>query len=356
LEQADGTAWMAFYCQIMLQIALELSEHDHVYEEMAIKFAEHFFWISSAMTGGEETGHDMWDNEDQFFYDVLCLPDGHTTLLKIRSLVGLLPLCAATVFAPDIEERYPQLVKRVRNFLTDHPELMVNMTRKNEAGTFLLSIMDETRLRHVLKKMLDENEFLSPYGIRSISRYHAENPYIFYVNGQQYRFDYWPAESESGMFGGNSNWRGPIWFPINALIVRALHNLHLYYGDNFKIECPTGSGNMMNLADISAEIANRLTNIFIRDETGKRALYDNIEKFQNDPHWRDHLMFYEYFHGDTGSGVGANHQTGWSGFVAALIHLFIGGSGKRFLKLREEKMKTTVIVQAEQSKTGIAAN
>jgi len=344
LEQADGTAWMAFYCQVMLQMALELAEHDRVYEEMAIKFAEHFFWISSAMAGGEEAGYDMWDNEDHFFYDILCLPDGQTTLLKIRSLVGLLPLCAATVFPPDMEERYPEMLKRVRTFLTEQPELAVNMTRKNEAGTFLLSVMDESKLRYVLAKMLDENEFLSPYGIRSISRYHAANPYIFYVNGQQYRVDDWPAESESTMFGGNSNWRGPIWFPINALIVRALHNLHLYYGNNFKVECPTGSGNLMNLSEVAGEIAHRLTNIFMRNENEQRPLYDGIDKFQKDPNWRDYLMFFEYFHGDTGAGVGANHQTGWSGFVATLIQLFDGGVGKRLLKRREERMKTATFV------------
>ncbi len=344
LEQADGTAWMAFYCQVMLQMALELAEHDSVYEEMAIKFAEHFFWIASAMSGNGDGTHNMWDKEDQFFYDVLCLPDGQTTLLKVRSLVGILPLCAATVFPPDLGERYPEMARRVLTFLGDHSQLTEGMTRRNEAGTILLSIMDETKLRAVLRRMLDETEFLSPYGIRSISRYHATNPYIFYVNGEQHRVDYWPAESESGMFGGNSNWRGPIWFPINALIVRALHNLHLYYGDNFKIECPTGSGHLMNLSEVAEEIADRLTNIFVRNENGERPLYDGIEKFQQDPNWRDYLMFFEYFHGDTGAGVGANHQTGWSGFVAALIHLFRGESGKKFLKRREEKMKTHVDV------------
>jgi hypothetical protein len=350
LEQADGTAWMAFYCQIMLQIALELSEHDHVYEEMAIKFAEHFFWIASAMAGGEEGTYKMWDEEEKFFFDMLCLPNGQTTLLKIRSLVGLLPLCAATVFPPDIEERYPELLKRVRNFLVEHPNLTVNMTPKNASGAFMLSIMDERKLRSVLQKMLDENEFLSRYGIRSISRYHATNPFVLYVNFEEYRVDYWPAESKSGMFGGNSNWRGPIWFPINALIVRALHNLYLYYGDSFKIECPTGSGNIMNLSEVASEIANRLTNIFLRDENQKRALYDDIPKFQTDPHWRDYLMFYEYFHGDTGSGVGANHQTGWSGFVAILIQLFEGEGGRRFMQRREEKMRTTVVTPTDKTK------
>ena len=351
LEQADGTAWMAFYCQVMLQIALELAEHDHVYEELATKFAQHFFWIASAMAGGEDSGYKMWNEEDHFFYDLLCLPNGETVPLKVRSLVGLLPLCAATVFPPSLEEKYPEMLKRIRTFLAEQKELAVNMTPKNSNGAFLLSIMDESKLRDVLKVMLDENEFLSPYGIRSISRYHKEHPYVFNVNGQEYRVDYWPAESESYMFGGNSNWRGPVWFPINALIVRALANLHLYYGDNFRIECPTGSGNFMNLSEIANEIAGRLTKIHLRDENQRRALYDNIDKFQNDPQWRDYLMFYEYFNGDNGSGVGASHQTGWSGFVAVLIQLFEGGGGRRLLKRREGEMKTTVLTERVNAET-----
>jgi len=342
LEQADATAWMAFYCQVMLQISLELATHNQVYEEMAIKFTQHFFWIASTMAGGSDSGHKMWDEEDHFYYDVLVMPNGDACPLKIRSLVGLLPLCAASVFPPALEERFPEMLRRVRSFLSEQSELAVNMTPKNANGAFLLSIMDESKLRDVLKVMLDENEFLSPYGIRSISRYHAEHPYIFNANGQEYRVDYWPAESESGMFGGNSNWRGPIWFPINALIVRALHNLHLYYGDNFKIECPTGSGNLKNLSEVAEDIALRLTGIFLTDKNGRRPLYGNDEKSQNDPHWKDHLMFYEYFHGDTGAGVGANHQTGWSGFVAALIQIFVAEGGRRFVRKREEEMKTTV--------------
>jgi hypothetical protein len=345
LQQADATAWMAFYCQVMLQIALELAEHDKVYEEMAIKFTEHFFWIASAMAGDEGYRYKMWDDNDKFFYDVLCLPNGEAIPLKVRSLVGLLPLCAASVFPPSLEQRYPELLKRVRTFLSEQKELAVNMTPKNANGAFLLSIMDESKLRDVLKVMLDENEFLSPYGIRSISRYHREHPYIFYVSGQEHRVDYWPAESESGMFGGNSNWRGPIWFPINALIVRALHNLHLYYGDDFKVECPTGSGNLMNLSQIATELANRLTNIFLRGEDGMRPLYDGIDKYQQDPYFRDYLLFFEYFHGDTGAGVGAKHQTGWSGFVAALIQIFSAEGGRRFIKRREDEMKTRVAVQ-----------
>ena len=348
LEQADGTAWMAFYCQVMLQIALELAEYDKVYEDMAIKFAQHFYWIASAMAG-EGGGYKMWNEEDRFFYDLLCLPSGDSIPLKIRSLVGLLPLCAAAAFPATLEQRCPEILKRVRIFLDDHPELAVNMTRKNEAGTFLLSIMDESKLRAVLEKLLDEKEFLSSYGIRSISRYHEEHPYVFFVNGQEYRVDYWPAESKSGMFGGNSNWRGPIWFPINALIIRGLLNLHLYYGEEFRVDCPTGSGNLMTLSEIANEIAHRLTGVFVRNENGKRPLYDDIDKFQNDPNWRDNLLFYEYFHGDSGAGVGANHQTGWSGFVAILIQLFAGAGGRRFIKKAEAAMKTTTVEQTHDT-------
>jgi hypothetical protein len=357
LEQADGTAWMAFYCQVMFQISLELTAHDPIYEEMAIKFAQHFYWIASAMSGNEWANYKMWDDEDHFYYDLLCLPNGQTSLLKTRSMVGLLPLCAATAFPPNVEERFPELVRRVRDFLTEHPELTEGMTRKSDAGTFLSSIMDENKLRYVLKRMLDENEFLSPYGIRSISRYHAEHPYILNIHGMEYRVDYWPAESESSMFGGNSNWRGPIWFPINALIVRALHNLHLYYGDRFKIECPTGSGKLMNLSEVAKEIGNRLIAIFLRGKDQKRPLYDEISKFQTDPHWRDYVLFYEYFHGDKGSGVGASHQTGWSGFVATLIQLFMSVKGKQFLEKREETMHTNVVVQiSDEITTGIPAS
>jgi hypothetical protein len=345
LEQADGTAWMAFYCQVMLQMALELTNHDRVYEAMAIKFTQHFFRIAATMSGEEEGTYNMWDTDDNFYYDMLCLPDEEKLFLKIRSLVGLLPLCAATVFPPHIEERYPKLLNSIRDFLSDHPELRMNMTPENDAGTVLLSIMDEKKLRYVLEKMLDKNEFLSSYGIRSLSRYHADHPYVFSVNGQEHRVDYWPAESQSEMFGGNSNWRGPIWFPINALIIRALYNLHLYYGENFKIECPTGSGNMMNLFEVTREITIRLTAIFRNDENQNRPVYNDIDKFQTDSCWHDYLMFYEYFHGDKGSGLGAGHQTGWSGFVAVLIQLFYTPGGRKILESREETMRTNVSVQ-----------
>jgi hypothetical protein len=321
LEQADGTAWMALFCQTMLLIALELASHDPVYEEMAAKFLEHFYWIASAMNGNEDEERSMWDKEENFFYDLLCLPDGRSIRVKIRSMVGLLPLCAATIFDKETYDRYPELIKHIRSFLSLHPELKLNMTSLSAEGNALLSIMDETKLRSVLSKMLDENEFLSAYGIRSVSKYHLHNPYVVNVGGQEFRVDYWPAESQSGMFGGNSNWRGPIWFPINALIVRALYHLHKYYGDTFKIECPTGSGQLMNLSEVEQEISRRLISIFLVDKDKKRPFNGEIEKFQNDPHWRDYILFYEYFHGDKGSGVGASHQTGWSGFVAMFIQL-----------------------------------
>ena len=342
LEQADGTAWMAFYCQNMLMIAFELAEKDRVYEEMAVKFIQHYFRIASALAGAEGSECRMWDEEDHFFYDVLSLPYGEAKRIRIRSMVGLLPLCAATVFPPTIQEKYPALMKKVQEMLAENPELSLILTPRNSAGTALLSIMEESKLRFVLEKMLDESEFLSPYGIRSISRHHEQHPYIMHVDGVEYRVDYWPAESHSSLFGGNSNWRGPIWFPINALIIRALHNLHLYYGDSFKIECPTGSGNLMNLHEVSTELAQRLTRIFLKDGNGNRPLYGGVEIFQRDPHWQDKILFFEYFHGDNGFGLGANHQTGWSGFVAMFIQLFASEGGRRFMKKREEVMQTSL--------------
>ncbi len=321
LEQADGTAWMAFYCQNMLSIALELASADPVYEEMVAKFTEHFYWIASAMNGSESKKQKMWNEEENFFYDLLCLPDGRTFHMKIRSLVGLLPLCAATVFESNVYDRYPELLSRIHSFLEQHSELKLNMTARRNGGNGLLSVLDETKLRSVLAKMLDENEFLSEYGIRSISKYHEQNPYVLHIQGQEFRVDYWPGESQNSMFGGNSNWRGPIWFPINALIVRALFHSYEYYGEEFKVECPTGSGKFMNLYEVGQEISRRLISIFLRNEKQQRPFNGKFEKFQNDPHWRDHILFYEYFHGDDGSGVGASHQTGWSGFVAMLIYL-----------------------------------
>jgi len=321
LEQADGSAWMAFYCQNMLTIALELAAHDPVYEEMAVKFTEHFFLIAAAINGNDNKKRQMWNEEDQFFYDLLCLPDGQSYPLKVRSLVGLLPFCASTVFKSEIYDRFPHIITHVHNFLAQHPELALDMSYRSPGGNGMLSIMDERKLRSVLKRLLDENEFLSEFGIRSVSKYHAENPYILFVQGNEYRVDYWPADSQNSMFGGNSNWRGPIWFPINALIIRALFLSYQYYGENFKIECPTGSGQWMNLYEIGEEISRRTISIFLRNSNQQRPFNGNVRKFQEDPYWRDHILFYEYFHGDTGAGLGASHQTGWSGFVAMQIQI-----------------------------------
>jgi hypothetical protein len=269
----------------------------------------------------------MWDEEDGFYYDLLRLPDGSATRLKVRSMVGLLPLCAATVVEKAQRDRVPQAVATFRELARRMPELLnaIHPTGPEHLGVAergLVSLVNPERLRRILSKMLDENEFLSPYGIRSLSKYHERHPYKFRAGGQEYRVDYLPAESNTGMFGGNSNWRGPVWFPVNALIIRALQNFYLYYGDNFKIECPTGSGKMMNLFEVSKEIADRLTGIFLRNEHGRRPVYGGTKKFQSDPHWRDYILFYEYFHGDSGAGLGASHQTGWTGVVAKAIQLY----------------------------------
>ena len=325
LEQADGTAWMALFSQNMLDIAMELAQHDSTYEEMALKFVQHFLWIGAAMDRVGQHCDEMWDEEDGFFYDLLRLPDGSATRLKVRSLVGLLPLCASTVLDREVVERFPGLQERVRKFVRQHPDLTANIAPIGKLGVkdrHLLSILNDVKLRRILSKMLDENEFLSPYGIRSVSKYHLNQPYIFSVHGEEYRVGYLPAESNTGMFGGNSNWRGPIWMPVNILIIRALLNLYVYYGNEFTVECPAGSGKQMNLFEVSEELSRRLSAIFIRNEQGKRPVYGGTEKFQVDPHWRDHILFYEYFHGDSGAGLGANHQTGWTGMVGRLIQIF----------------------------------
>jgi hypothetical protein len=333
LEQADGTAWMALFCQNMLEIAAELALTDSDYEEMALKFAEHFLWIASAMGHlGHDTG--MWDEEDGFYYDVLRLPDGRAQRLKVRSMVGLLPLCAATVFEGELMAKSPELAERLHWFLESRPELRAAIHDPMKLGVAdrrLASILDETRLRRVLAKMLDENEFLSPFGLRSLSRYHADHPYVIQAGGHEYRVSYLPAESDTGMFGGNSNWRGPIWMPVNVLIIRALLQYYTYYGNEFTVECPTGSGHQMNLYQVAEEIGRRLTNIFLKDDQGRRPVYGGNLKFQNDPHWRDCLLFYEYFHGDNGAGLGASHQTGWTGDVARIMHLFTTMTAERGL-------------------------
>ncbi len=324
LEQADGTAWMALFCQNMLEIAVELAMTDPDYADMAIKFSEHFLWIASAMGHmGGDTG--MWDEEDGFYYDVLRLPNGEAQRLKVRSMVGLLPLCAATTLNGELMNKYPELAARLVRFMESRPEVIAAIhdpLKVSATGRRLASILDETKLRRVLARMLDENEFLGEFGIRSLSRYHAEHPYVIQAGGREYRVSYLPAESDTGMFGGNSNWRGPIWMPVNALIIRALLQYYSYYGNDFTIECPTGSGKQMNLYQVAQEISRRLANIFLKDKDGRRPVYGGTQQFQEDPNWREYLQFFEYFQGDNGAGLGASHQTGWTGIIARMMHLF----------------------------------
>jgi hypothetical protein len=318
----------------MLEICAELSLERPAYIDMALKFVEHYLWIAASMVhAGDDVG--MWDDEDGFFYDVLRLPNGEAQRLKVRSMVGLLPFCAVTVFEGGVLSRYPQLAPRLRQFLQSRPELTAfiqDPSKRGEHGRFLASILNETKLRRVLGRMLDEGEFLSHYGIRSISRHHAKHPYVFPLADQQYRVGYLPAESDSGMFGGNSNWRGPIWMPVNVLIIRALLQYYAYYGNGFLVECPTGSGRRMTLYEVAQEIAHRLTSIFLRNDRGRRPVYGGTGTFQDDPHWRDLILFYEYFHGDNGAGLGASHQTGWTGVVARAIHLFATMSAEQVLE------------------------
>ncbi len=328
LEQADGTAWMAMFCQSMLEIAIELAAHDPSYDDLAYKFAEHFLWIAAALN---KVGHDgLWDEEDGFYYDVLRLPDGRAARLKVRSLVGLLPLSATTIIEASQRERVPRVVKALQARFAHMPELRAGihpagLEHMNSQGRTIAAVVNPDRLRRILSRMLDEEEFLSPYGIRSVSRWHADHPFVVHAGGQEHRVAYRPAESDSGTFGGNSNWRGPVWFPINILLIRALFEFHAYYGDTFRVECPTGSGRMMTLGEVGHEISDRLQRIFLREpssgpsRTGRRPVFGGTEKFQNDPHWRDCIPFYEYFHGDNGAGLGASHQTGWTALVAALV-------------------------------------
>ena len=322
LEQSDGTSWMGMYCLNMLAIAGELAREDAAYEDVASKFFEHFVYIARAMNnlGGE--GISLWDEEDGFYYDVLHLPNGHSSFLKVRSLVGLIPLLAVETLEPEIVDMFPGFKRRMQWFLDNSSDCTkhVEMTQRSPRGVRrLLSLVNRSQLGRVLRYMLDESEFFSPYGIRSISHHHKQHPFVLETNGMQSRVDYEPAESSTGLFGGNSNWRGPIWFPINFLLVEALQKFHHYYGNDLTIECPTGSGKHMNLWEVAAELSHRLTRIFLRDSSGRRPVFGGTEKFQTDPHWRDHILFNEYFHGDNGAGLGAGHQTGWTGVVAKLI-------------------------------------
>ncbi|SEM10898.1 hypothetical protein SAMN04489760_10495 [Syntrophus gentianae] len=326
LEQADGTAWMALFSQNMLELALEIATEDPAYEDVANKFLEHFFWIAAAIDKvGANYEDDLWDEEDGFFYDLLRMPDGTAKRIKVRSMVGLLPLCAATVIPHEFVERFPRFLERATQFLERHSDLLADIHPPQQRGVadrHLLSVLSERKLRRILTRMLDEERFLSPYGIRSLSRWHKDHPYLFTVHGEQFEVKYLPAESDTGMFGGNSNWRGPVWFPVNLTILRALLQYYLFYGDSFKIECPTGSGNEMNLFEVAKEISRRLSSIFLRDSKGCRPAYGGTAKFNSDPYWRDYILFYEYFHGDNGAGLGASHQTGWTATVAKLIQLF----------------------------------
>ncbi len=340
LEQSDGTSWMAMYTLNLLAIALELAKEESCYEDLASKFWEHFIYIAHAMSHRGHNRMGLWNEEDGFFYDVLKLPDGSQFPMKIRSMVGLIPLFAVETLEPEGLDRLPDFKRRLEWFIDNRPDLTDNVACMRNVGMGerrLLSIADQDQLRSILKYMLDEREFLSPYGIRALSQFHRKNPYILHVNGTEHRVDYEPGEALTGLFGGNSNWRGPIWFPVNFLLVESLQKFHHYLGNDFKVEFPTGSGNMKTLWDVAGELSRRMTNIFIRDEKGHRPVFGNLDKFQTDPHWRDLLLFHEYFHGDSGSGVGASHQTGWTGVVTKLMQQ----SGD-FVKARKELAAATV--------------
>jgi hypothetical protein len=322
IDQSDGTSWMGFYCLNMLAMALELAEDNPAYEDVASKFFEHFVYIAHAMhkRGGEDIS--LWDDEDGFFYDVLHLPNGDHHLLKVRSMVGLIPLFAVETLEPEIVDKLPGFKRRMQWFINNRPEFREHVEiQENATGGVrrLLSIVSRDQLPSVLHYLLDEAEFLSPYGVRAISQYHRDHPYILAVNGTEHRVDYEPAESSTGLFGGNSNWRGPIWFPVNFLLVESLQKFHFFYGDDLKAPMPTATGSRQNLWDVAAELSRRLTHIFLRDDHGRRPVYGGMETFQHDPHWRDLILFYEYFHGDTGAGIGASHQTGWTALVAKLL-------------------------------------
>ncbi len=321
INQSDGTAWMGFYCLVMLNMALELARDNPSYEDMAVKFYEHFLWIAVAISGSTRGGIGLWDDVDGFFYDELKLPDGTYHPLKVRSLVGLMPLIAVETVGQATLDRLGEFSRSIEWLCKHRPHLANNLASSQIPGygnAYLFAMPTKERLQSVLRYMLDEKEFLSPYGIRSISKIH-ETPYELRVGGKNFSIQYSPAESQSGLFGGNSNWRGPVWFPINYLLIEALRKYYRYYGDDFQVECPTGSGNLMNLKEVANELSRRLTHIFLRNEQGHRPVYGGLDRFQSDEHWRDYVLFYEYFHGDNGAGLGASHQTGWTGLVAMLF-------------------------------------
>jgi hypothetical protein len=326
INQADGTAWMAMYCLNLMRIALELALHNPVYEDIATKFFEHFLHIAEAMTciGGDgcEHGVGLWDEKDQFYYDELSLPDGRIIKLKVRSMVGLIPLFAVETLEPELLEKLPDFKRRLKWFLNYRPDLAALVSRWEERGRGerrLLSLLRGHRMKKLLKRLLDETEFLSDYGIRALSKQHRDQPYTFRCQGTSLTVNYQPGESDSSLFGGNSNWRGPIWFPVNYLLIESLQKFHHYYGDDFKVECPTGSGQFLTIGQVAEELSRRLTRIFLKGERGRRPVLAYHDKLHGDPHFRDYVLFHEYFHGDTGRGVGASHQTGWTGLVAKLL-------------------------------------
>ncbi|GJM15580.1 MAG: glucosidase [Thermodesulfobacteriota bacterium] len=321
MEQADGTSWMGMYALNMLTMALELAKDNKSYEDIASKFFEHFLYISDAINHLGESGTGLWDENDGFYYDILNLPNGQQIPLKIRSMVGLIPIFAVMTIEQEVLDSLPGFKRRMEWFTNNRHDLVTQCAigKGDIHERRFLSITNQFKLRRILEKMLDEEEFLSPYGVRSLSKYHQKNPYILKLNGTEYRVDYEPAESTTGLFGGNSNWRGPVWFPVNFLIIESLQKFHHFLGDSFKVECPTGSGNLLNLWEVSLELSHRLMKIFTKDGNGRRPFYGGVEKFQTDPHWKDLITFNEYFHGDNGAGIGASHQTGWTGLIAKLI-------------------------------------
>jgi hypothetical protein len=322
IEQADGTSWMAMYSLNLMRISLELAATKPVYQDMATKFFEHFMYIAGAMVniGGE--GLSLWDEQDEFFYDVLLLPNGYHMPLRVRSMVGLIPFFAVETLEPDLLEKVPDFKRRMEWFLNYRPDLAGLVSRWNQPGMGerrLLSLLRGHRMKRVLKRMLDESEFLSGNGVRALSKFHKDHPYEFRVNGSTFTVRYTPAESDTGLFGGNSNWRGPVWFPVNFLLIESLQKFHHYYGDDFKIEHPTGSGNLVTINDVAEELSGRLTKTFLLDADGRRPVFGTGSRMQTDPHFRDYVLFHEYFDGDSGRGVGASHQTGWTGVVAKLL-------------------------------------
>jgi Glycosyl hydrolase family 63 C-terminal domain len=321
IEQSDGTSWMAMYCLNMLRIALELASKVNIlYEDIANKFFEHFLYIAHAING--LGGGGLWDEDDEFFYDRLSLPDGQSIPMRVRSAVGIIPLFAVDTMGSALIESLPGFEKRMNWFIANRPDLCQNLAPLMRHGVeerHLLSLVSGRRLRSVLQKLLDENEFLSPHGIRSLSKFHEAHPFHLQVDGQKYQVGYEPAESQTGLFGGNSNWRGPVWFPINYLLIESLQRFHFYFGEEFTVEFPTGSGVQLHLGEVAAQLSRRLSRLFLRDDQGRRPVFGGNEKFQTDPHFRDYPLFYEYFHGDTGAGLGASHQTGWTALVAKLL-------------------------------------